>query len=180
MPPRYVVLVGEGSLDYRNLQGYGDCVMPPLMIQGEGGFFPSDNRFADMTGDGLPDMALGRIPVLTAAELSAWVDKILAYEAPASRPGPATRSCSPTTRTAADFAADSDRIAGLLPPGLPSTGSTSVPRPSPPPARGCSRGSKRRLVGQLRGPRRPRPAVGRRAADERGRAGADERRAGCP
>lgn len=118
VPPRYVVLAGEGSLDYRNLQGYGDCVMPPLMIQGEGGLFPSDNRFADTTGDGLPDMALGRLPVLTAAELNAYVDKILAYEAsgaPAWASSAMVLADSPDG--AADFSADSDRIASLLPAG---------------------------------------------------------------
>lgn len=118
VPPRYAVLGGEGSLDYRNLQGYGDCVMPPLMIQGEGGLFPSDNRFADTTGDGLPDMALGRLPVLTAAELNAYVDKILAYEASGT---PAWASSSMMLADgpdgAADFSADSDRIASLLPAG---------------------------------------------------------------
>ena len=118
VPPRYVVLAGEGSLDYRNLQGYGDCVMPPLMIQGEGGLFPSDNRFADTTGDGLPDRALGRIPVLNAAELNAYVDKILAYEASGT---PAWASSSmmlaDSPDGAADFSADSDRIAALLPAG---------------------------------------------------------------
>ncbi|HEX3128358.1 MAG TPA: C25 family cysteine peptidase [Thermoanaerobaculia bacterium] len=118
VPPRYVVLGGEGSLDYRNLQGYGDCVMPPLMIQGEGGLFPSDNRFADTTGDGLPDMALGRLPVLTPAELNACVDKILAYEAsgtPAWAANALMLADSPDG--AADFSADSDGIASLLPPG---------------------------------------------------------------
>jgi hypothetical protein len=118
MPPRYIVLVGEGSLDYRNLQGYGDCVMPPLMIQGEGGLFPSDNRFADTTGDGLPDMALGRIPVLTASELNIYVDKILAYEA-SGEPAWASNALMLADHQdgAADFSADSDRIAGLLPAG---------------------------------------------------------------
>jgi hypothetical protein len=117
-PPRYVVLAGEGSLDYRNLLGYGDCVMPPLMIQGEGGLFPSDNRFADLTGDGLPDLALGRLPVLTAAELNAYVDKILAYEG-SGQPAWASNALmlADNQDGAADFSSDSDRIAGLLPAG---------------------------------------------------------------
>jgi hypothetical protein len=117
-PPRYVILGGEGSLDYRNLQGYGDCVMPPLMIQGEGGLFPSDNRFADLDGDGLPDVALGRLPVLTPSELNAYVDKIQAYEA-SGEPAWAANALmlADNQDGAADFAADSDRIAGLLPAG---------------------------------------------------------------
>ncbi len=116
--PRYVVLVGEGSLDYRNLQGYGDSVMPPIMIQGEGGLFPSDNRFADIDGDSVPDMAIGRIPVVTPSELNAYVDKIVAYEA-SGTPAWAANALmlADYTDGGADFAADSDQLASRLPPG---------------------------------------------------------------
>lgn len=116
VPPRYVILAGEGSLDYRNLQGYGDCVMPPLMIQGEGGLFPADNRFTDTSGDGLPDLALGRIPVLTSAELNAYVDKILTYEG-SGTPGWAANvlMLADNQDGSASFSADSDRISALLP-----------------------------------------------------------------
>lgn len=116
--PRYVVLAGEGTLDYRNLQGFGDSVMPPLMVLAEGGLFPSDNRLADVDEDGRPDMAVGRIPVLTAAELGAWVDKILAYES-AGEPAWASEALmlSDAPDGAASFADDSDRIAARLPAG---------------------------------------------------------------
>ncbi len=79
--PRYVALAGEGTLDYRDLLGFGENLLPPLMVAAEGGLFPSDNRFGDADGDGLPETAVGRIPVATAAELDAYVDKIAAYEA---------------------------------------------------------------------------------------------------
>jgi hypothetical protein len=119
VPPSYVVLVGEGTLDYRNLQGYGDSVMPPLLVQAEGGLFPSDNRLADVDEDGRPDMAVGRIPVLTAAELGAWVDKILAYESsgePAWAGSALMLSDAPDG--GASFLDDSERIAARLPAGL--------------------------------------------------------------
>lgn len=110
--PRYAVLVGEGTLDYRNLQGYGDSIMPPLMVLAEGGLFPSDNRLAG------PGVAVGRIPVLTPAELGAWIDKILAYEAtgePAWAGSALMLSGSPDG--GAMFAEDSERIAARFPPG---------------------------------------------------------------
>jgi hypothetical protein len=40
----------------------------------------SDNAYADLDGDQLPDLAVGRIPADTPAELSRMVAKILAYE----------------------------------------------------------------------------------------------------
>lgn len=114
-PPRYVVLAGEGTLDYRNLLGYGDNVLPPLMVQTPSGLFPSDNRLADGDGDGLPEMAIGRIPVLTAAELDAYVDKIAAYEAadPAWAGNVLLLADAPSEGT--DFGADSRRLAEQLP-----------------------------------------------------------------
>lgn len=118
VPPSYAVLVGEGSLDYRNLLGYGDCVMPPLLVRAEGGLFPADNRLADFTGDGQPEIAVGRIPVLTAAELDAYVDKILDYE---SQESPAWASSALMLADSPDggasFSADSDRIVSQIPGG---------------------------------------------------------------
>ncbi|HYH47166.1 MAG TPA: C25 family cysteine peptidase, partial [Thermoanaerobaculia bacterium] len=117
--PRYVVLAGEGTLDYRNLQGFGDSVMPPLLVLAEGGLFPSDNRLADVNGDGRADMAIGRIPVLTAAELGSYVDKILAYEN-AGSPAWAANALmlADSADGGASFSQQSDQIAAQLPSGF--------------------------------------------------------------
>ncbi|HKD37151.1 MAG TPA: C25 family cysteine peptidase, partial [Pirellulales bacterium] len=40
----------------------------------------TDNWYADLDGDGVPDVAIGRLPVETADELAAVVKKILTYE----------------------------------------------------------------------------------------------------
>lgn len=116
LPPRYVVLAGEGTLDYRNLLGFGDNLVPPLMIQTAGGLFPSDNRLGDVNGDGVPEMAVGRLPVLSAAELDAYTAKIMAYE---SEPAPDwagnVMMLADAPDQGADFGADSDLIAGQVP-----------------------------------------------------------------
>jgi hypothetical protein len=113
--PRYVALAGEGTLDYRNLLGYGDNLVPPLMVRSEGGLFPSDNLLGDSDGDGLPEIAVGRIPVLSTAELDAYTSKLAAYESAAAADwtGTAVLMADATDR-GADFAADSDRVAGQL------------------------------------------------------------------
>jgi hypothetical protein len=114
--PRYVVLAGEGTLDYRNLQGFGDSILPPLMVASAGGLFPSDNRLGDVNDDGLPEMAVGRIPVLTAAELNAWIDKIAAYEKGA--PAEWARSVlllSDTPDRGRNFAMENNQVAAQLP-----------------------------------------------------------------
>ncbi len=113
--PRYAVLAGTGTVDYRNLLGLGDNLMPPLMIDNDGGLFPSDNLFGDVDGDGLPEVAVGRIPVLSSAELDAYTTKLAAYEgaAPATWTGTAVMAADATDR-GADFEADSDQIASQL------------------------------------------------------------------
>jgi hypothetical protein len=113
-PPRYVVLAGAGSLDYRNLLGYGDSLVPPLMVVNSGGLFPSDTHFVD-SGNGGPALALGRLPALTAADLDAYVDKLIAYESDGGD-GWAGRTLllSDAPDQGANFAASNERVAGLL------------------------------------------------------------------
>jgi hypothetical protein len=113
-PPRYVALVGEGTLDYRNLLGFGDSLLPPLMIQSQGGLFPSDNRLGDVNNDGLPEMAVGRIPVLSAAELDAYTAKIAAYEGSSAAWKARMVMVADAPDRGADFTADSERVAAQV------------------------------------------------------------------
>ena len=70
--PRYVVLAGEGSFDYKDYLGHGDSIIPTLLAPTIDGLFPSDNLYADVKGnDFLPDLAIGRLPVINAEELRA-------------------------------------------------------------------------------------------------------------
>ena len=117
LAPRYVALAGAGTLDYRNLLGFGDSLVPPLIIQSDGGLYPSDNLLGDVDGDGLPEMAVGRIPVLSAAELDAYTAKLAAYEgaAAADWTGAAVMAADAPDR-GADFTADSNQVAAQLSP----------------------------------------------------------------
>jgi hypothetical protein len=73
--PKYVVLAGTGSYDYRGV--FTDPgLVPPLMTKTSNGIFAADSRFTDFNGDGLPDLAIGRIPVSTNDELDAYVRKL--------------------------------------------------------------------------------------------------------
>jgi hypothetical protein len=91
-----VVVAGEGSFDYKNYLGYGDSIIPALLTPTPQGLFPSDNLHADVVGnDWLPEMAIGRLPVIDAAEL-------VVVAADRSDLG-------------GDFPADSDHVAGLVP-----------------------------------------------------------------
>ena len=41
----------------------------------------TDNPFADLDGDGVPDITVGRIPVDSVSELTQFIDRVIAYEA---------------------------------------------------------------------------------------------------
>lgn len=116
--PRYVTLVGRGTWDYRDRRGFGDNLVPTLLVGSPDGLVASDVAYADLTGDdGIPEVALGRLPVLTAQDLLDYVAKIQAHESAAS--GEWQRRVLLTADNAdaaGNFPADSESVAALLPP----------------------------------------------------------------
>ncbi len=112
--PRYVVLAGTGTLDYKNNLGLGGNLVPPLMIATAYGLFASDNAFADVFGTGIPDTAIGRLPVATNADLHKLVQKIEAYEAAA--PAAWSSRAVLVADSSENFTNDSSAILGVLPP----------------------------------------------------------------
>ena len=80
-PPRYVLLVGDASYDPRNYLGLGNFDLVPTKLVDTAYFeTASDDWFVDFNNDGLPEMAMGRIPVQTAEEAGIIVLKIVGYE----------------------------------------------------------------------------------------------------
>lgn len=80
---RYVLLVGGDSYDYFNYSGAGSVSFIPTFYRPTDPsvirFGPADVVHADVDDDGLPDVALGRLPVRDLAELDRVVAKTLAY-----------------------------------------------------------------------------------------------------
>ena len=92
-PPKYVLLVGDGHYDFKNVTltqrtpaTFQPNLIPPYLIRIDPwiGETAADNRYVSVDGssDFMPDMAIGRIPAQTAPEVTAVVNKILAYENP--------------------------------------------------------------------------------------------------
>lgn len=79
--PSFVLLVGDGNYDFMNYTGKNDTVfIPPFLFEVDPwmGETDADNRFVTISGtDILPDMALGRLPAQTAADVTAIVEKTL-------------------------------------------------------------------------------------------------------
>lgn len=115
--PRYVALLGNGTFDYRNYWGNGDCFLPPMMTNTTpGGLLSSDNALADVDGDGVPEMAIGRIPIVSNDEGLAYVRKLAAHEA-SSGPWAARALMSADKTDAVNYTGQSEAVSTLLPAG---------------------------------------------------------------
>jgi hypothetical protein len=79
-PGSMVVLFGDDTLDPRDYLGLGSRTFVPSLMGWDGQFgrVASENRYADLDGDGRPELAIGRLPASTAAEADTLVDKIVA------------------------------------------------------------------------------------------------------
>ena len=79
---QYVLLVGGDTYDYRNFTGKNSISFIPSIYVTTGDiakFVPVDPAYADINSDNVPDLAIGRFPVRTTAELDMMISKTLAY-----------------------------------------------------------------------------------------------------
>ncbi len=120
--PAYVLLMGDGHLDFRNNLGHNETnFIPPYLADVDPfrGERPTDNRYAMVSGtDILPDLHIGRLPVRSAEEAAAAVQKIITYETtpPADGWNGNLTFVADNTDDAGEYAADTDAlIAAYLP-----------------------------------------------------------------
>ena len=114
--PEFVVLVGKGSFDYRDVYGLGGNLLPPIMALTHAGILSSDTKYADFIGDdGLPDVSIGRLPVTSTQELDAIIQQIIEYEASIDSLSNDIILLADATTARGDFGASSDDISDELP-----------------------------------------------------------------
>lgn len=112
----HVLLVGGDSFDYRDHYGMGSLSFIPTVYAPTSfvNHTPSDGLLADLTGNGVADVALGRWPVRTGAELAASVQKVFDWEsnvAPLQSSVWVTDARDPRV---ASFSAQADRMSSRL------------------------------------------------------------------
>ena len=79
--PWMVCLGGWGHYDYLGVQTSITSYLPALLGSDSATLRPADGLLADISGeDEVPDLAIGRIPVQSAAEFNGYIAKLKAYE----------------------------------------------------------------------------------------------------
>lgn len=79
--PRFVLLAGDGTYDYNNYLGLGESgIVPAKLIDTAQMETSSDDYYVDFNDDGVPEMAIGRLPVRNATEASRMAARIIGYD----------------------------------------------------------------------------------------------------
>jgi hypothetical protein len=115
--PKYLLLAGDGSMDYKDNMGLGGNLIPPLMAPTPYGLFATDTALADINSDHVPEIAIGRLPVLDGSELLTVINKIKTYESPSSTSSNVTILAPDNPDGAGDFTANSEAVAEIFPAG---------------------------------------------------------------
>ncbi len=112
--PRYLLLVGDASYDYRNYEGggYFDLV-PTRLVDATYLEAASDDTLTDFDGDGIPEIPVGRLPVRTVAEANTVISKIVNF-VPASVPQKALMVADTQGNYFFNFEQASDELIPLL------------------------------------------------------------------
>ena len=114
--PRFVTLVGKASVDYRDLLGMGGNWLPAMLAPTDGGLLPSDSMLGDVAGDdGVPELAVGRLPITTADELERILGAIQNFETLERNESGGPRVFASDANERGDFAAASALLAETVP-----------------------------------------------------------------
>jgi hypothetical protein len=113
--PAYLLLFGDASSDPRNYEGWGfQDFVPSKMIDTFYGEVCADDLLADLNDDGIPELAVGRLPVQSVSQANLVVSKIVNFS---------VTNAPKTTMLVADtqgtyywnFEAASDEVQAIMP-----------------------------------------------------------------
>ena len=119
-----MLLVGNASQDPREfLPSETNLDLVPTRLINTNAFqASSDGWFADFQNNSEPQMAIGRLPVQSAAEVTTLVNKIIAYDRVTQ--GQKVLLTADASDSSPTFAVSSDALKGLLPTGATVTAIT--------------------------------------------------------
>ena len=113
--PRWVLLVGDASIDPRNYMGFGTYdFLPTKLIPTYYLKTACDDWLADADGDGVPDFAIGRLPARTPADAELMFNKITSRGTPSGAWANSVLSVADRPE-GYDFAAAADAATSFVP-----------------------------------------------------------------
>jgi hypothetical protein len=121
--PRYVLLLGDSTYDpQRFLSTSWSSPLPALWAKTSYLWTASDPALAAVNGeDGLPDLAIGRLPATTLAQAETLVSKLLAWEDSGQGLAGKAVLVADNPDEAGDFEADAEDIRASFLSGRPTT-----------------------------------------------------------
>jgi hypothetical protein len=114
--PRYVLLLGDATYDYKGYLGT-DVVnhVPPLLVLTSYLETASDPAYVAVNGDDiLPDLAIGRLPAANIEQVSAMVEKIVAFETGTRDPQAPVFLVADNPDGAGNFDANAEELASTV------------------------------------------------------------------
>jgi len=113
--PDYALLAGRGTFDHRDLLGGGDSFIPVVLVGTSFGLVSTDNVLADLQGgDSVPEVAIGRLPIVSGNELAVYLSKVEAYDASSGTWRGRATLLADNADAAGDFPTQSDAVASVL------------------------------------------------------------------
>jgi Peptidase family C25/Propeptide_C25 len=111
--PRYVLLLGDATFDPKDYARTGvKDHLPVFLFKSTWLWTASDPAYASVNGeDGLPDLAIGRLPAASLEQAERLVHKLVAFERTGFDPSAPAVLVADNADKAGDFEADADDIA---------------------------------------------------------------------
>jgi len=118
--PQYVLILGDGSYDPKNYNGFGFLnLVPSKMVNTVYEETSSDEALADFNNDGLAEIAIGRIPARTPTVVANALAMVQAFETPAMQDLNRGAIFAYDLPIGFDFAAMSQALRNELPSTMP-------------------------------------------------------------
>ena len=112
----YLLLVGEASYDPKNYLGLGEVdQVPTKLVDTTYMEAATDDWISDVDGDGIADIATGRLPGRNATEVGVLVQRVLSYETTEQSNKVVLAS---DQQDGMDFGGASGQLKGLMPVGV--------------------------------------------------------------
>ncbi|MEZ5306828.1 MAG: C25 family cysteine peptidase [Pyrinomonadaceae bacterium] len=121
-PPQYVLLLGDGTYDPKNIGGQGFAnYVPAKLVDTAYEETASDDALADFDGDGLAELKIGRVPIRSATEGSAVLAKLQQFESGLANAPSRGSLCVSDLNSGYDFQMLCQNLQDELPATIPKT-----------------------------------------------------------